>query len=315
MVNMEWIAIWGLSFAMIVLFLRGVIPQRSEKAVDRLIKRQIQAKRQARREQTASIQSQKPFKKLGNILQKYFGKNKDITSSDSSDSPNETKKLLSEAGFRESYALHLYTFTQLVGAVVGLLLGVLFLAIEPLEGTLRILPYIVGLAIGVYIPILYVKNRRNQRVSEIQRIFPDALEMLALCQEASMTIDMALPKIARELEKKYPVISQEFLIIGIELALLDSRAKAFDGFYKRFPLDEVRSFVTTVNQAERTGTPIAQSIRILASEMRKDRIANIQARLEALNAKLVLPLILFFFVPVMMFMFMPILMKADLSGF
>jgi tight adherence protein C len=116
------------------------------------------------------------------------------------------------------------------------------------------------------------------------------------------------------LEKKYPVISEEFLIIGIELALLDSRAKAFDGFYKRFPLDEVRSFVTTVNQAERTGTPIAKSIRILASEMRKDRITNIQARLEALSAKLVLPLILFFFVPVMMFMFMPVLMRVDLSG-
>lgn len=314
MVNMEWIAIWGLSFAMIVLFLRGVIPQRSEKAVDRLIKRQIQAKRQERREQTASIQSQKPFKKLGNILQKYFGKNKDITSSDSSDSPNETKKLLSEAGFRESYALHLYAFSQLVGAAVGLLLGVLFLAIEPLEGTLGILPYIVGPAIGVYIPILYVKNRRNQRVSEIKHIFPDALEMLALCNEASMTIDMALSKIARELEKKYPVISEEFLIIGIELALLDSRAKAFDGFYKRFPLDEVRSFVTTVNQAERTGTPIAKSIRILASEMRKDHITNIQARLESLSAKLVLPLILFFFVPVMMFMFMPVLMRVDLSG-
>jgi hypothetical protein len=197
---------------------------------------------------------------------------------------------------------------------VGLLLGIIFLAIEPLEGTLAILPYIVGPAIGVYIPILYVKNRRNQRVSEIRRIFPDALEMLALCNEASMTIDMALSKIARELEKKYPVISEEFFIIGIELALLDSRAKAFDGFYKRFPLDEVRSFVTTVNQAERTGTPMAQSIRALAKEMRKDNIANIQARLESLGAKLVLPLILFFFVPVIIFMFMPILMRVNLSG-
>jgi tight adherence protein C len=317
MVNMELIVIWGLSFAMIVLFFRGVIPQRSEKAVDRLIQRQIQIKHKEVREQNASIsiQSQKPFKKLGNTLQTYFGKNTNTMSSDSSDSPNETKKLLSEAGFRESYALYLYTFSQLVGAAVGLLLGVLFLAIEPLEGTFQMFPYIVGLAIGVYIPILYVKNRRNQRVSEIRRIFPDALEMLALCNEASMTIDMALSKIARELEKKYPVISEEFLIIGIELALLDSRTKAFDGFYKRFPLDEVRSFVTTVNQAERTGTPMAQSIRALAKEMRKDSIANIQARLESLSAKLVLPLILFFFVPVIMFMFMPVMMRVDLSSF
>jgi tight adherence protein C len=179
---------------------------------------------------------------------------------------------------------------------------------------LGILPYIVGPAIGVYIPILYVKNLRNQRVSEIRRIFPDALEMLALCNEASMTIDMALSKIARELEKKYPVISEEFLIIGIELALLDSRAKAFDGFYKRFPLDEVRSFVTTINQAERSGTPIATFLRTLSKEMRKDSLARIQAKLESLASKLVVPLILFFFVPMMIFMVYPIFNDVDLSG-
>jgi tight adherence protein C len=310
MVNMEGFIISILSFSIIALLLKGVMPKSSEKAVDRLIKRQIEMKRQER-EEKIRIQSQKPFKKLGNILQKYFVKNKDITSSDS---PNETQKLLSEAGFRESYALYLYTFSQLMGAIVGLILGVIFLEIEPLEGTLGILPYIVGPAIGVYIPILYVKNRRNQRVLEIQRIFPDALEMLALCNEASMTIDMALPKLAHELEKKYPVISEEFSILSIELAMLDSRARAFDGFYKRFPLDEVRSFVTTINQAERTGTPIATSMRRISAEMRKDRIARIQAKLEALANKLVLPLILFFFVPMMVFMVMPIFSKVDLSG-
>ncbi|MFM7623089.1 MAG: type II secretion system F family protein, partial [Alphaproteobacteria bacterium] len=135
-----------------------------------------------------------------------------------------------------------------------------------------------------------------------------------LCNEASMTIDVAMSKIAKELKHKYPTISDEFLIIGIELALLDSRAKAFDGFYKRFPLDEVRSFVTTVNQAERTGTPIAKSMRLLASEMRKDRIATIQARLEALASKLVIPLVIFFFVPMIVFMVYPIFSRVDLSG-
>jgi tight adherence protein C len=310
MADMEWIVIWGLSFATIAFFLRGMIPNSSEKAVDRLIKRQIEIKRQEKQGQT-SISKGKPFKKLGNVLQKYFGK---TTNTPDSESSNETKHLLTQAGFRESYAVYLYTFSQLVGAVVGLVLGIIFAAVEPLEGTLAILPYIIGPAIGIYIPILYVKNHRNRRVGEIQRIFPDALEMLALCNEASMTIDMALPKIAHELEKKYPVISEEFSILSIELAMLDSRAKAFDGVYKRFPLDEIRSFVTTINQAERTGTPIAASMRRIATEMRKDRIARIQAKLESLASKLVIPLVLFFFVPMMVFMVLPIFSGVDLSG-
>ena len=306
---MEWLIIWTLSFTIILLFIRGIIPQRAEKAVDRLIKRQIEMKRQERYGQTL-VTPIKPFKKLGNVLQKYFGKTDAIPS----DSSNETKKLLTEAGYRESYAFYLYTFSQIIGAIVGLILALIFLAIEPLEGSLAMIPYILGPAIGVYIPILYVKNRRNQRVGEIQRVFPDALEMLALCNEASMTVDMALSKIAKEMEKKYPVLSEEFSIIGIELALLDNRAKAFDGFYKRFPLDEVRSFVTTINQAERTGTPIARSMRMIATEMRKDRIARIQAKLEALGNKLVIPLMIFFFIPMMTFMVLPIFSAVDLSG-
>ncbi|MFN7666700.1 MAG: type II secretion system F family protein [bacterium] len=301
MVNMEWIIIWALSFATIALLLRGIIPQGSEKAVDRLIKKQIEAKRQETQIRT-SIQAQKPFKKLGNFLEKHFGKNQNNDKS----SYNETQKLLSEAGYREGYSVYLYNLSQLIGVIVGLILGAIFAFFNPLEGTLAMLPYIVGPAIGVYIPILYVKNKRNRRVSEIKRIFPDALEMLALCNEASMTVDMALPKLAKEMEKKYPVLSEELFIISIELSLLDSRAKAFEGFYKRFPLDEVRSFVTTINQAERTGTPIAKSMRLIATEMRKDRIASIQAKLEALASKLVLPLILFLFVPVILFMFLPI---------
>ncbi len=180
---------------------------------------------------------------------------------------------------------------------------------------MALLPHIVGAALGIYIPILYVKNRRNRRIGEIRNVLPDALEMLALCNEASMTIDVALRKIGKELEKKYPVVSEEFSIVGIELSLLESRAKAFDGFYKRIPIDEVRSFVSSINQAERTGTPIAKSLRLMANEMRKDRIAKIQAKLEALSSKLVLPLALFFLIPMILFMVLPILTKLDLSSF
>ncbi|MFM7622865.1 MAG: hypothetical protein ACKO57_07845, partial [Alphaproteobacteria bacterium] len=114
MVDMEWLVIWVLSFATIALFLRGVIPQGAEKAVDRLIKKQIQAKRQETKFRK-SMQSEKPFKTLGNLLEKYFGKKKNIETS-LSDTPNETIKLLSEAGYRESYAFYLYTFAQLLGA-------------------------------------------------------------------------------------------------------------------------------------------------------------------------------------------------------
>ena len=81
------------------------------------------------------------------------------------------------------------------------------------------------------------------------------------------------------------------------------------------PMEEGRSFVSSVNQAERTGTPIAKALRLMASEMRKERIAKIQAKLESLSAKLVLPLALFFLIPMVLFMVLPIFMKVDSSSF
>lgn len=304
---MQWIIIWALSFAIILLFLRGAIPDRSEKAVDRLLKREIQNERWKIHGNTA-IKSKNFFKTLGFFLERYFG------AKANKDSTNETQKLLSEAGFREAYAHHLYNVAQLLGAIIGFALSFVFLSLNPMEGSMALLPYILGVALGLYIPILYVKNRRNRRIAEIRHVLPDALEMLALCNEASMTIDVALRKIGKELEKKYPVISEEFSIVGIELSLLESRAKAFDGFYKRIPIDEVRSFVSSINQAERTGTPIAKSLRLIANEMRKDRIAKIQAKLEALSSKLVLPLALFFLMPMILLMVLPIFTKVDLSS-
>ena len=306
---MQWIIIWALSFSILLLFLRAVVPSRSGKAVERIIQREIHNRRsEIQANKNTAFRSYSFFKKLGIILETRF------SSKANKDAITETKKLLMEAGFRESYYIYLYNFSQLAGGIVGFLFAVVFIEIFPQEGVKGWIPYLLGVALGIYIPIIYVKNRRNRRVTEVSRILPDAMEMLALCNEASMTIDIALRKIAKELEDKYPVISEQFSIVGIELSLLESRAKAFDGFYKRMPMDEVRSFVSSVNQAERTGTPIAKSLRLMASEMRKNRIAKIQAKLESLSGKLVLPLALFFLLPLVALMTIPIFSRSDLSG-
>ena len=307
---MNMIIIWVLGFAILALILKVLIPSNSEKAADRLMKHELRNKKEEIVKSRITANQDNHLRNFGVILEKRFAKK----TLDEDQKTSETKKLLLEAGFGNSYHLYLYSFSQIIGAIIGFAGGFLYTTTKSPEGMMAIVPLILGVVLGLYLPIMYVKNRRNSRTAEIRKMLPDALEMLALCNEASMTIDMALKKIANELSEKYPVISNEFAIIGVELSLLESRHKAFDGFYKRMPLDEVRSFVSSINQAEKTGTPIAGALRLLAQEMRKDRLSKIQQKIEALSGKLVLPLALFFLLPMLAFMMLPIFSKVDLNS-
>jgi tight adherence protein C len=55
----------------------------------------------------------------------------------------------------------------------------------------------------------------------------------------------------------------------------------------------LRSVTVTLNQAIRFGTPLAQSMRVLAAEMRNARLLRIEERAARLPVLLAIPLALF----------------------
>ncbi len=79
-----------------------------------------------------------------------------------------------------------------------------------------------------------------------------------------------------------------------ELAFLSSRTQAYDNLAKRTGLDDIKGLVTSLNQAEKYGTPLGQSLRILAQENRDQRMALAEKTAAALPPKLTVPMIVFF---------------------
>ena len=155
-----------------------------------------------------------------------------------------------------------------------------------------------GLVAGTFIlaykaPDLYLKNKITKRSNEIRKGLPDALDLLVICAEAGLTVDVAFHRVSKELGKAYPELGDEFALTAIELGFLTDRRSAFENLAGRVNLDAVKGVVTTMIQTEKYGTPLASALRVLAAEFRNDRMMRAEEKAARLPAIMTVPLILF----------------------
>ena len=68
---------------------------------------------------------------------------------------------------------------------------------------------------------------------------------------------------------------------------------AFDNLNARTNSDGIRGVVNTLLQTAKFGTPLAQSLRVLAAEFREARMTRAEEKAARLPAMLTVPMILF----------------------
>jgi tight adherence protein C len=99
-----------------------------------------------------------------------------------------------------------------------------------------------------------------------------------------------------------------------ELSFLEDRSRAYENLGRRTGLDGVRSVMTALIQADRYGTSVGQSLRVMAEEGREARMMEAEKKAAALPPKLTVPLILFF-LPVLFIVIMsPAIIKVFSSN-
>jgi tight adherence protein C len=157
----------------------------------------------------------------------------------------------------------------------------------------------VGMALavallGYYGPALYLKNRVTKRQKAIRRAWPDALDLLLICVESGMSVESAFRKVSEEIGSQSAELAEELSLTTAELSYLPERRKAYENLAERTGLDGVKAVVTSLIQAERYGTPIGHSLRVLAQENRDMRMSEAEKKAAALPPKLTVPMILFF---------------------
>ncbi|MEM8616445.1 MAG: type II secretion system F family protein [Pseudomonadota bacterium] len=210
--------------------------------------------------------------------------------------PNIAEKL-EQAGMRGPRPLMIFYFCRFflpfVGAV-GMFVYIFFVNDHDMSTQLKYGSIVFGAAIGFYAPNLYVSNSAQKRQKSIMKAFPDSLDMMLICVESGMSIEMAFAKVGAEVGTASIELAEELQLTTAELAYLPERRVAYENLARRTGHEGVKAVTMALIQAERYGTPLGDALRVMAKENRDMRMAEAEKKAAALPAKLTVPMILFF---------------------
>ncbi|NUB10818.1 type II secretion system F family protein [Azospirillum sp. Vi22] len=152
---------------------------------------------------------------------------------------------------------------------------------------------VAGALLGWRLPDLALGRMRDRRLEEVRNGLPDALDLLVICGEAGLGLEAAVDRVAREVATAYPALSAELSATAAEMRVLSDRGGALNNLAARLDMEGVRGMATTLIQAMRYGTPLAQALRVLAGEMRAQRLARFEEKAARLPVLLTLPMVVF----------------------
>src|ERR1700743_618739 len=204
---------------------------------------------------------------------------------------------LTQAGYRGQAPYITFLFFRAITPILLFIAAVLYIfVISHLEKSLPVkIGMCVGAAyLGLQAPMLFLKNAISKRQLSIRRAFPDALDLLLICIESGMSIEAAFRKVAVEIVTQSVALSEEFTLTTAELSYLQDRKVAYEHLAKRTGTDGVKSVCLALHESERYGTPLGQSLRVMAQENRDMRMNEAEKKAAALPPKLTVPMILFF---------------------
>lgn len=211
-------------------------------------------------------------------------------------SQQKVKMFLAQGGFRSRSALAIYAASRMIGIPVGMIAAVIL--IKVLKGDY---PFMIEMAfwgfggfLGFFLPKVIVSNAAQKRQVDMNKAFPDALDLLVICVEAGLSIEAAFDRVTREIAEASDTLAQEMGLATAELAYLGDRAKAYQNFAERTGLPAARALATALIQTERYGTPVSVAVKVLAQEKRQERLSAAEKKAAALPAKLTVPMIIFF---------------------
>ena len=109
-----------------------------------------------------------------------------------------------------------------------------------------------------------------------------------------MSVETAFKRVSDEIGTQSVPLAEEFTLTTAELSYLPERRQAYENLAKRTDLEGVKSVCVALQQAERYGTPLGQTLRTMAQENRDMRMTEAEKKAAGLPPRLTVPMIVFF---------------------
>ena len=209
----------------------------------------------------------------------------------------KAKLQLAMAGHRGVGAEYTFLFFRLVTPVLFFFVTLfyVFLILHWDKPVFMKIGVAIGAAyLGIKGPEIFLSNTIAKRKKSLERAYPNALDLLLICAESGMSIELAVRKVAQEIGAESVPMAEELTLLAAEMSFLSDRRQAYENFGLRTGLESVRALVTVLVQAERYGTPLGTALRVLAQESRDHRMTAAEKKAAALPPQLTVPMVLFF---------------------
>ena len=202
---------------------------------------------------------------------------------------------------------------ELVACVLlsgGVVLVIGAVAALALHATLMLAP--AAALFGASYPLLWLHDRVKARRTAIARALPYDLDLLTLSVEAGLDFAAALEKVV--VKGRAGPLADELSVTVRELRLGTRREEALRNLAARVAMPALTSFVHSLVQADRMGTPLGKVLRVLATQLRVERTQRAEKLAGEAPVKLLLPLIGCIFPTIFLMIFGPIAWEVYLGG-
>jgi tight adherence protein C len=222
-------------------------------------------------------------------------------------------KLMAAAGLKGETSLARFISMKLTSAVLFGVITWLLLEWQNFalftKAAAQIAPLGIGLIIGWRLPDIILNHLVRRRRSRLEHSMPDALDLLVICAESGLSLNQAIDEVSQQLHLSSKDIADEFAMTSAEMRIMPDFGKALDNFIERTGLDQLNGFVAALKQSIKFGTPLAESLRTIAGEMRAEHQARMEERAARLPVLLAIPMMTFILPCLLMIVGTPVVLR------
>ena len=137
-----------------------------------------------------------------------------------------------QAGIRSPSAPLKFMIAQVVLPVVFCVLLVLVVSSSDAEisSAMKLLMILAAAFSGYKLPDLMIKNQIQKRQQDINLAFPDSLDMMLICVQGGIGLEQTIDRVAHEIAEHSPILAEELGILSAEMAMLNDRRQALQGW-------------------------------------------------------------------------------------
>lgn len=141
---------------------------------------------------------------------------------------------------------------------------------------------------GWKLPLLLIGARERSRREEMGDELPEVIDLLAVCLSAGLNLTLAFKRVS---QRAGGVLGGELKRVVARMELGVVRARALQELSERNDLEDLVALVSTLNNAERFGTPLASALEEFAGEIRRKRRVAAEERARRAPVKMLFPLV------------------------